>query len=195
MPTPDPRVDAYIARAAAFAQPILREIRQRVHAACPGVEEAIRWGMPAFLHRGRLLCGMAAFKAHAALNLWARDAGDSGAGGGMGQYGRLRSVADLPARRGFAAQLRQAMQRIEGGAPVLKRAPRPPLPMLPAFAQALAAAPQARATFDGLAPGARRDYLEWIGQARRETTRQQRIAQAIEWLAQGKRRHWKHERH
>ena len=79
MPTPDPRVDAYIARAAAFAQPILREIRQRVHAACPGVEEAIRWGMPAFLHRGRLLCGMAAFKAHAALNLWARDAGDGSA--------------------------------------------------------------------------------------------------------------------
>ncbi len=67
--------------------------------------------------------------------------------------------------------------------------------MLPAFAQALAAAPQAGATFDGFAPGARRDYLEWIGQARRETTRQQRIAQAIEWLAQGKRRHWKHERH
>ena len=87
MPTPDPRVDAYIARAAAFAQPILREIRQRVHAACPGVEEAIRWGMPAFLHRGRLLCGMAAFKAHAALNLWARDAGDGGAGGGV----RLRA--------------------------------------------------------------------------------------------------------
>ncbi|WP_433852879.1 YdeI/OmpD-associated family protein [Stenotrophomonas nitritireducens] len=195
MPTPDPRVDAYIASAAAFAQPILREIRQRVHAACPDAEEAIKWGMPAFLHRGRLLCGMAAFKAHAALNLWSRDGGDRGAGEGMGQYGRLLSVADLPGKREFAAQLRQAMQRLDDGAPALKRTPRPPLPMLPAFAQALAAAPQARATFDGFAPGAQRDYLEWIGEARRETTRQQRIAQAIEWLEQGRRRHWKHERH
>ena len=195
MPTPDPRVDAYIASAATFAQPILRAIRQRVHAACPEAEEAIKWGMPAFLHRGRLLCGMAAFKAHAALNLWSRDGQQSGAGQSMGQYGRLLSVADLPGKREFAAQLRRAMQRIEDGVPALKRTPRPPLPMLPAFAQALAAAPRARATFDGFAAGARRDYLEWIGEARRETTRQQRIAQAVQWLEQGRRRHWKHERH
>ncbi|MBN8801359.1 MAG: hypothetical protein ABS96_21465 [Lysobacteraceae bacterium SCN 69-123] len=195
MPTPDPRVDAYIASAAAFAQPILREIRQRVHAACPGAGEAIRWGRPAFLHDGKLLCGMAAFKAHAALSLWPRDGQPRGTGQGMGRYGRLRSVADLPGTQELAAQLRLSMQRIGAGAPALKRGPRPPLTMPPALARALAAAPQASATFDGFPPGARRDYLEWIGEARRESTRQQRIAQAIEWLAQGKRRHWKHERH
>lgn len=194
MPTPDPRVDACIANAAVFAQPILRAIRQRVHAACPEAEEAIKWGMPAFLHRGRLLCGMAAFKAHAALNLWSRDGQQSGAGQSMGQYGRLLSVADLPGKREFAAQLRGAMQRIEDGAPALKRTPRPPLPMLPG-SRRRSPRHRARATFDGFAPGARRDYLEWIGEAKRETTRQQRIAQAVQWLEQGRRRHWKHERH
>jgi len=113
----------------------------------------------------------------------------------MGQYGRLPGMDDLRDAPVFARQLRQAMQRIDGGAPALKRTPRPPLPMLPAFAQALAAAPQARATFDGFAASTQRDYLEWIGEAKRETTHRQRIAQAIEWLGQGRHRNWKHERH
>ncbi len=194
--TTDPRVDAYIAKAADFAQPILREIRQRVHAGCGGVEEAIKWGMPAFLYQGRLLCGMAAFKAHAALNFWRSEAGaDAADSEGMGQYGRLQSLKDLPGKREFASRLREGMQRIDAGTTAPRRAPRAPLPMPPAFAQALAQAPAARACFDGFAPGYQRDYLEWIGEAQRETTRQQRIAQAIEWLSDGKRRNWKHEKH
>jgi len=194
MPTPDPRVDAYIANAATFAQPILREIRQRVHGGCELAEEAIKWGMPAFLYKGKLLCGMAAFKAHATLGFWQRDAtgGDDTA---MGQYGRLQSLADLPGKREFTSQLHASMQRIDAGVTRPKAAQRAPLPMPPAFAEALAGAPAAKAHFDGFSPGYQRDYLEWIGEAKRESTRQQRIAQAIEWLSDGKRRHWKHETH
>lgn len=194
MPTPDPRVDAYIANAATFAQPILREIRQRVHAGCDVAEEAIKWGMPAFLYKGKLLCGMAAFKAHATLGFWQRDVG-SGDDSAMGQYGRLRSLADLPGTREFTSQLHASMQRIDAGVTRPKVAQRAPLPIPPAFVKALAGAVAAKAHFEGLAPGYQRDYLEWIGEAKRESTRQQRIAQAIEWLSDGKRRHWKHETH
>lgn len=194
MPTPDPRVDTYIANAAPFAQPILREIRRRVHAGCAQAEEAIKWGMPAFLYQGRLLCGMAAFKAHATLGFWPRDgAADAKGEAAMGQYGRLRTLADLPDEAGFASHLARSLQHIASGAPALKRAPRAPLPMPPAFAAALAATQAAKITFDALAPGYQRDYLEWIGEAKRDSTRQQRIDQAIVWLAEGKRRHWQHE--
>lgn len=192
---PDPRVDAYIASAADFAQPLLREIRQRVHAGCSEAGEAIKWGMPSFLYKGKLLCTMAAFKAHAALGFWQREASDGGNREAMGQYGRLQVLKDLPGKREFATQLRQAMQRIDSGAKAPRSAPRAPLPMPPAFAQALAGAPAAKAAFEGFAPGYQRDYLEWIGEAKREATRDQRIAQAIAWLSEGKQRNWKHQKH
>lgn len=194
MSTADPRVDAYIANAAAFAQPILREIRQRVHSGCGTASEAIKWGMPAFLYKGKLLCGMAAFKAHATLGFWQRADG-KGDDSAMGQYGRLQSLLDLPDKREFSKQLSAAMQRIDTGASRPKAAPRLALPMPPAFAEALATAPAAKAHFDGFTPGYQRDYLEWIGEAKRDSTRQQRIALAIEWLSDGKRRNWKHQTH
>jgi hypothetical protein len=187
----DPRVDTYIANAAAFAQPLLREIRQRVHAGCAQAEEAIKWGMPAFVYKGKRLCGMAAFKAHATLGFWQQ--GNAANGEAMGQYGRLCALGDLPGRREFTHQLQQAMQRIDSGVPAAQRAPRPPLPMPEAFAAALTVAPAAKAVFDGFAPGYQRDYLEWIAEAKRDSTRQHRITQAIVWLGEGKRRHWKHE--
>ena len=195
MSTADPRVDAYIANAAAFAQPILREIRQRVHDGCAQAEEAIKWGMPAFLYQGKLLCGMAAFKAHATLGFWQRQAGPGDNTEAMGQYGRLCTLKDLPGKRAFASQLRQSMQRIDSGTKAPRRAPRAALPMPPAFALALDAAPAAKAHFQAFTPGYQRDYLEWIGEAKRETTRQQRITQAIAWLSDGKHRNWKHEKH
>ncbi len=196
MPSHDPRIDAYIDNAAAFAQPILHEIRTRVHDCCAEVEEAIKWGMPAFLYRGRLLCGMAAFKQHATLGFWQRERHTVPPGNdeAMGQYGRLTSVQALPGKREFAAEVKRGMQSIEAGVPARKSSPRPALEMPPAFATALQAEPAALATFDGLAPSYRRDYLEWIGEAKRDTTRQQRIAQSIQWLCEGKRRHWKHEK-
>lgn len=193
----DPRVDAYIDKLAPFAQSILREIRQRVHATCAEAEEAIKWGMPAFVYRDKILCVMAGFKAHATLAFWRREEGASGpekANEAMGEFGRLTGVADLPDKRAFAATVKSAMQRIEQGAPQRVLKPRAPVPMHPAFAKALAGHPQARQVFDGFAAGYQRDYLEWIEQARTDATRDKRIAQSLEWLAQGKHRNWKYEK-
>lgn len=113
----DPRIDAYIDGAAPFAQPILRELRARVHAACPQVEETLKWGMPSFVYRGRILCGMAAFKQHASFSFWqgAQVVGAERAGEGMGQFGRLSKLGDLPGKRDMGAQLKRAMALIEAG--------------------------------------------------------------------------------
>ncbi len=56
----------------------------------------------------------------------------------------------------------------------------------PLLAEALAANPEAQRTFDALAPSYRRNYIHWIGDARREQTRQRRLAEALSLLAQGK---------
>lgn len=191
----EPSIDAYIAKAAPFAQPILRELRERVHAACPSVQEAIKWGMSAFVYRGKILCGMAAFKQHASFNLWhgAHIAGvpaskDSDA---MGQFGALTAVSDLPGRRELAAMLKQAMALTATG--VKRPASAKPPPRAPAdLAAALAAEPAARATFDAFPPSQQREYVEWVETAKREETRRARVAQAVEWMAQGKTRNWKY---
>jgi uncharacterized protein YdeI (YjbR/CyaY-like superfamily) len=195
MPT-DPRIDAYIARQADFARPILEYLRAAVHEAFPDVEEAIKWSMPAFLVNARPLANMAAFKAHASFGFWrGRELlGDAAAEGAMGQFGKLTSVADLPERGTLLGMIRAAAAKVaEGPAPRPKKPPRPAPETPPDLRAALDAEPRAAATFDGFPPGCRREYVEWVVEAKRPETRAKRIAQAVEWMAEGKRRNWKYE--
>ena len=196
MPSHDPRVDAYIAKAADFAQPILEEIRARVHAACPEVEETIKWGMPNFTYAGGILCGMAAFKRHVSFGYWKhalvmgeteRDC--------MGSYGKMATPADLPPKATMRADLKKAMQLNEDGAKTERRKPSSkPAPEVPDdLAAALKKHKAAKAAFDAFPPGCRREYIEWIVEAKRAETRAKRLAQAVEWMAEGKRRNWKYE--
>jgi hypothetical protein len=193
----DPRIDDYVARQAPFAQPILAHLREAVHAACPDAEEAIKWGMPAFLHAGKLLAGMAAFKEHASFSLW-RGAefvpAPRGEPGGMGEFGRITALADLPAPAELDALIRNAVALIDSGAkPVRGNAVRPAAEPPPDLLEALAGNDAARGTFATFAPSCRREYVEWVLEAKRPETRAKRIAQAVEWMAQGKRRNWKYE--
>lgn len=195
----DPRIDAYIAAAAPFARPILTHIRAVVHEACPDVEETIKWGMPMFTHHG-ILCFMAAFKQHVGLGFWKGShflkVDDEVAASAMGQFGRLTAVAQLPARRTLLKYVRQAMKINEArGKPVKKAAKPKPAARTPAdLRAALAKAGRARTTWEGLTPGHRREYLEWITEAKRPETRLRRIATTVTWLGEGKRRNWKYER-
>jgi uncharacterized protein YdeI (YjbR/CyaY-like superfamily) len=193
----DPRIDAYIAAQADFARPILQHIRAAVHRAAPEAEETIKWGMPHFTAGGRIVAGMAAFKAHATFGLWqAKDVvGETGTERqAMGQFGRLTSVADLPPLQELETLIRRAAEAAAAGArPRPKAQPKADLPVPDDLAAALLTAPGAQATFDAFPPGARRDYIAWVIEAKRPETRARRIAQAAEWIAQGKRRNWKYE--
>jgi hypothetical protein len=198
MPSTDPRVDSYIEKKAAFARPILKHLRAAVHRACPEAEETLRWSMPSFSYKGRILCQMAAFKAHAAFGFWrSREiTGDGQAQDGMGEFGKLTSIADLPDDAALDAMIRKAAASIDSGtkAPRPANHPKPELAMPDEFGAALAANGAAQAAYDGFPPSARRDYLEWIIEAKRPETRASRIAQAVEWIAEGKRRNWKYEK-
>ena len=193
----DPRIDAYIAKKAAYAKPILEHVRERVHAAAPEAEESIKWGAPAFLVDGKILLIMAAFKAHAALNFWRGQElrGEDADANGMGQFGKITTVEDLPPDAELDRLIREAAE-LAKTAPAprkVKHEPKPAAELHPEFAAALDQAPTAKATLDGFSPSARRDYVEWIAEAKQEATRQKRIATAIEWLSEGKKRHWKYE--
>ena len=195
----DSGIDAKIGAAAPFARPILTHLRALVHQSIPDVGEAIKWGMPHFTYRGKNIAGMAAFKAHCAFMIHGEGRQGENSGG-MGSFGKIGSLDDLPPDAELIAKLRAAQARIdeEGTAQRRKAAGTKPAARtieVPAdFGVALAANPAAALFFDGLAPSHRYEYLEWITGAKRDETRAKRIGQALEWLAEGRRRNWKYER-
>ncbi len=198
MPDTDARIDAYIESKPAFAGPILRHLRAALHRACPDVEETLRWSMPSFNYRGKILCQMAAFKEHATFGFWRGKevAGEAARPSAMGQFGRITSLADLPSESELDAMICKAMALIDSGeqSPRLVKHAKTDIEMPADLSNALAASPAAKATFEGFPRSCRREYLEWIVEAKRPETRAQRIAHAVEWMAEGKRRNWKYEK-
>jgi uncharacterized protein YdeI (YjbR/CyaY-like superfamily) len=201
----DPRVDAYIAKSADYAKPILKRLRKLIHAGCPKVEETIKWSSPFFMHAGSILCCMPAFKQHIALIFWHRALPKSLAEVGLdkqalARFRRLTDVSDLPkdvvVKR--LVQIAAAMNE-EGPQSRMARSgakrKKKPAPKVPANLQAaLNKNRKARATFDRLSASRQREYVEWITEAKREETCKKRLATAIEWLADGRSRNWKYGR-
>lgn len=197
----DPRVDEYIARAAPFARPILKHLRKVVHAGCPEVQETIKWSFPHFEHRG-ILAGMAAFKEHCSFGFWKRSLifpqSQDEERDGMGHFGRITSLADLPAEKTLLGYVRKAAQLNETGTKEPKTlAPKKDsasLQVPPDLAAGLKKNAKARKTFAGFSYSNRKDYIEWLTEAKRTETRAKRLATTLEWLAEGKTRNWKYER-
>jgi uncharacterized protein YdeI (YjbR/CyaY-like superfamily) len=207
MPLRDPRVDAYIEKSADFARPILVHLRELVQVACPEAEETMKWSHPSFTYAGGILCGMAAFKQHCTFGFWKgsliepvegaanlEDASDRESA--MGQFGRLTRVSELPSKKVLTGYIKQAMKLNEEGAKVPQRirpaTPRPAPDTPDDLLAALKKNKQAKATFEAFSPSCKREYVEWIAEAKREETRQRRVAQAVEWMAEGKQRNWKY---
>ncbi len=191
----DPRIDAYIAGTAPFAKPILKHLRKVVHAGCPKVEETIKWRFPHFDYHG-ILCGMAAFKNHCTFGFWksslifGKGRGDDQ---GMGQFGRITSMNDLAGERVLIGYVRQAARLNERGVKEpSERRKKPPLKTPLDLAAALRRNGRARKSFESFSPSNRRDYIEWLTEAKREETRQKRLKTAIEWMSEGKVRNWKY---
>jgi uncharacterized protein YdeI (YjbR/CyaY-like superfamily) len=195
----DERIDAYIAKSADFAQPILKHLRAIVHAVCPKVEETMKWSTPHFDYKGAMMCSMAAFKQHCSFGFWrgalivtSKHNKDSEA---MGQFGRITSLQDLPPKSAMTRYIKAAMKLTDNGVKSperSKRKPRPALPVPASLAAALKSNKKARDTFDNFSPSRRREYIEWIAEAKTNTTRERRLTTAIEWLSEGKTRNWKY---
>jgi uncharacterized protein YdeI (YjbR/CyaY-like superfamily) len=192
--TRDARIDEKISKAEPFARPILEHWRALVHATVPGVEETLKWGMPHFVYKGKNIAGMAPFKAHCAVMVHGDGRQETE---GMGSYGKLTRLEDLPSDDQLKAKLRGAMDMIDRGEqPAWRKAPRkekPPIVVPQDLEAALRDNDVAKATFTGFSPSQRREYVDWITDAKQDATRTKRLATSIEWLADGKRRNWKYE--
>ncbi|HST06697.1 MAG TPA: YdeI/OmpD-associated family protein [Gemmatimonadaceae bacterium] len=193
----DPRVDAYLGKAPAFAKPILAHVRALVHEACPDVEETLKWSVPHFEHRG-VLCGMAAFRQHCNIILWKGALIPGGNGRDeKGNFRNITSLADLPSDKSMLALFEQAARLNEEGvkSPRRKRATASKPVSVPAeLATALARNKKAAAAFEKFPPSHKREYAQWIAEAKGEETRQRRVKSAIGWIAAGKARNWKYEK-
>lgn len=200
MPTTDPRVDAYIERSKDFAKPLLDHLRSLVHEACPDVIETMKWSFPHFDYKG-MMCSMASFKEHCAFGFWKQslmeDKAFPGEKTSMGSFGRLTSVADLPDDKTMKKLIAYAVTLNDDGVKV-QRAPvskeKKELVVPDVLLAALAANASAAETFDNFPYSKKKDYVEWITEAKTDATRDKRLATTVEWLAEGKARNWKYEK-
>ena len=198
MPTKDPRVDAYIDKAQDFAKPILKHLRKLVHETCPEVKETLKWSMPSFEYKG-ILCGFAAFKHHATFGFWKHSLlglGDRVDLGAMGSFGRLQSMKELPSDTKIKKLIKEAMRLNDEGITVKRKVSREKKEIVvPAILlEALARNDKAAETFNNFPPSCKKEYAQWIEEAKTEPTRDKRLATTIEWLSEGKRRNWKYEK-
>jgi uncharacterized protein YdeI (YjbR/CyaY-like superfamily) len=200
MPTYDPRVDEYIDRSADFAKPILTHLRGLVHKACPEITETLKWSMPAFEYKG-IVCGIAAFKEHCTFGFWKHSLleydGFSTENTAMGSFGRIASRKDLPSDKVIVELVKRAVELNEKGIKVEKKksnGDRKELVVPEILTAALKKNKAARETFEKFPYSCKKEYVEWITEAKTEPTRDKRLATTIEWLAEGKRRNWKYEK-
>lgn len=194
-------VDDYIAKSEDFAKPILEKLRKVVHDACPDVEEKMRWSFPHFDHKGMML-SMAAFKNHCAFTFAKQSIMEdpeglfSDSGEAMGSLGKIESVKDLPSEKVLKKYIREAVRLNDEGIKVQKKpsGKAKPLAVPSYFTEALKRNKKAQKAFEGFSVSHRNEYIEWITEAKQEKTRERRIAQALEWLSEGKGRNWKYEK-
>jgi uncharacterized protein YdeI (YjbR/CyaY-like superfamily) len=203
MPPKDKRIDSYISKAQPFAQPVLKKLRTLVHKACPDVTETIKWGMPSFEYKGPMF-GIASFKQHCVAGFWKHALlkdphgylGERSAQGGeaMGNLGRMTSVKDLPPDKVIIDFIRQAAELNEKGIKVEKKKPaaKKALAVPSELTDALSSNRKAKVTFENFSPSQQREYSEWISEAKTEETKFRRLETAVEWMAEGKPRHWKY---
>ena len=196
----DERIDAYIEKSADFAKPILTHLRGLVHAACPEIEETWKWSFPHFDYKGTV-CSMAAFRQHCAFGFWKaslmKDAHKLLVNGSeaMGQMGQIKSLADLPPDAVLISYIKEAVELNEKGVKLPSRAntgAKKELEVPEFFIAALETSSKASETFENFSYSNKKEYVEWLAEAKTEETRQKRLATAVEWLNEGKSRHWKY---
>src|SRR5580765_2243132 len=203
MPEKDPRVDAYFEKAAPFARPVLLRLRKLIFQACPDAVETIKWSFPNYEIHGSMLCNMAAFKEHCAFGFWKASLLKDPNGilqvkdkNAMGHLDRITSVKDLPPDKVLISYIREAAMLNKNNIKVArpKSPPKKELPVPKVLAAALKRSKKAASVFEGFSPSNRREYIEWLTEAKSEETLNKRLATTMEWLEEGKSRNWKYKK-
>jgi uncharacterized protein YdeI (YjbR/CyaY-like superfamily) len=201
MKAKDSPIDKYINNAAPFAQPILTHLRKLVHATCPEAEEKIKWGFPHFDYKGEMMCSMASFKQHASFGFWKASLmkdpvlkETAASEVAMGHLGKITSLKDLPSDKKIKSWIKEAMKLNDDGVKMVKTKPAKTTELVTPsyFTKALQKNKKALSCFEAFSTSAKKEYVSWVDDAKSEDTRDKRMEQSIEWLAEGKPRNWKY---
>ncbi|OCA69534.1 hypothetical protein BBI01_15475 [Chryseobacterium artocarpi] len=196
------QIDTYIEKSQDFAKPILTYIRETVHEFCPDAEETMKWSFPHFIYKDKNLCAMASFKQHCTFGFWlekemktmqdiTRDIEKTS----MFSLGKITKVEDLPSKPQLKKAIKEAMELTDMGVTLKKAAPSKTEVEIPDYFQsALSENNKALQIFEKASPSFRKEYITWITEAKTEATRNKRMEQALEWIAEGKGRNWKYEK-
>lgn len=192
-------IDEYIEKSELFAQPILQFIRECMFEVCPTFEEEIKWNFPCFIYKGSILANMAGFNQHATLGFWMsskmsdpHDLFVRGENKGMGNFGKITSVGDLPSKERLKSYIREAITLHDLGVKISPKVDKKPIPENPALIDALKTNQVAHLHFKSFTPSQKSEYHEWTNEAKTDTTREKRIVQSLEWISEGKPRNWKY---
>lgn len=199
-----PAITAYIEKAEPFAQPILHYLRDIIHQVCPEVEEKMKWSFPHFDYLGEMMCSMAAFKKHCAFGFWKAALLESSflqmegnEKTAMGDFGKLTKLEDLPPKNILVQIISAAKGLNEAGIKIPKKISKNEKNELATpddFHQLLLQNPIALSVFEKFPYSHRKEYLQWFDDAKTTPTRQKRMAQALEWISEGKGRNWKYQK-
>ncbi|MDR6460037.1 uncharacterized protein YdeI (YjbR/CyaY-like superfamily) [Chryseobacterium vietnamense] len=196
------KIDAYIEKSQDFAKPILHYIRETVHEFCPDAEETMKWSFPHFIYKGKNLCAMASFKQHCTFGFWLekemktmQEITQNIEKNSMFSLGKIEQVADLPSKPQLKKAIKEAMELTDMGV-TMKKAPPSKIEMeIPDYFQrALEAHPKAKEIFEKASPSFRKEYIAWVTETKTEATRDKRLEQSLEWIAEGKGRNWKYQK-
>lgn len=196
------QVDEYIEKSPDFAKPILHYLRETIHETCPDAEEAVKWKFPAFMYKGKILCSITAFKQYCSLGFWLHqemktisELETAAEKSNMFSLGKITKMEDLPSKTLLKKAIKEAMELTDMGVTMKKAAPSKTETQIPDYFQtALNANEKALQVFQKASPSFRKEYINWITDAKTETTRHKRMEQALEWISEGKGRNWKYER-
>lgn len=197
-----PKVDEYIEKSPDFAKPILNYLRETIHEVCPDAEEAIKWKFPTFMYKGKILCSMTSFKQYCSLGFWLhgemktlQEIDSTAEKSSMFSLGKLTKMEDLPSKPQLKKAILEAMELTEMGVTMKRAAPTKTETEVPDyFKEALQQNEKALEVFENKSPSFRKEYIMWITEAKTEATRNKRMEQSLEWIAEGKGRNWKYEK-
>ncbi|MEO6404902.1 MAG: YdeI/OmpD-associated family protein [Ferruginibacter sp.] len=196
-------IDDYISKSAVFAQLVLQHFRDLVHNACPDVEEKMKWSFPHFDYKNEMMCSMAAFKQHCAISFWKGSLmkdkklmENAKAEQSMGHVGRITSLKDLPSDKVLTGYIKEAMKLNDEGIKVLKPVSKEKktIEVPDYFLKALSKNKKASQVFEAFAYSHKKEYMQWITEAKTQETRNKRMATAVEWISEGKGRNWRYQK-
>lgn len=192
------KISQYIESADVKKKEILQRLRDFLNRDDFGLTEDWKWHAPNFNSNG-MVCWLAFFKSHVGLNFFKGsliedlhglyDNASMDKGNRIIKYKTINEINENL----LEYYIYEAIKHNKEGAKITSKKVEIEVPK--DLAKALEKDIMAKDFFTNLAPGYKRDYIDWIISAKQEKTRLKRLETTLEWLGQGKKKNWRYKKY